>query len=265
MIRLSFLGNLTCIALSICVLVVSDQTPQVSWSIQLSVYLAVLAPLGNLSLQYCLSQGLINDWWALASRKTTLEALHNRWEHGTSLISVATSVSTFDKISAARILFADTFAVNPLLQRASHQYNRVLYTELDVPFQLATIDSSFQYLNFGPSTFYSDVLSPPMVEIMRNYTNRTPIINQHAKCPGNCTGIVRAPGFVSNCSRYQQDYIIKQPMLDSENVVFGTDTAYKMLSNDSEVPNEAEPYSLHRRHSCYSQRDHVSNLIGSCR
>ncbi|KAH0337226.1 hypothetical protein KCU74_g1689, partial [Aureobasidium melanogenum] len=244
LIVLSFLGNLTCTALSVYILVASDQMPQDAWSVQPSVYLAVLAPLGNLSLRYCLSQGLINDWWNLASRKTTLEALHNHWDHGTSIVSAATSFSTFDKISAAKILIAATFAVNPLLQRASRPYNMLAVANVTVPFQLGSIESSFQYLDFGPSTFYSDALSPPMVEIMRNYTNRTPITNQLGGCPGNCTGTVRAPGFTSNCSRDQENYVIRQPMLVPDRVVFQTSTAYNMLSNDSEIPNEANPYRL---------------------
>ncbi|KAH0365385.1 hypothetical protein KCU65_g6098, partial [Aureobasidium melanogenum] len=244
LVVIAFLGNLACTALSVYILVVSDQMTQDAWSIQPSVYLAVLAPLGNLSLRYCLSQGLINDWWNLASRKTTLEALHNHWDHGTSIVSAAISFSTFDKISAAKILIAATFAVNPLLQRASRPYNMLAVANATVPFQLASFKSSFQYLNFGPSTFYSDALSPPMVKIMRDYTNRTPIINQLGGCPGNCTGTVRAPGFTSNCSRDQENYVIRQPMLVPEKLVFQTSTAYNILSNDSDTPNEANPYRL---------------------
>lgn len=118
MVLLSYLVNLTRTALSVYILVASDRATQDSWSIQPSVYLAALAPLGNLSLQYCLFQGLVNDWGNLASRRTTLEALHNRWERGTSVLSAETSLKTFDKVSAAKILITATFAVNPLLQRA---------------------------------------------------------------------------------------------------------------------------------------------------
>jgi hypothetical protein len=204
-VLLAFMGNLVCTALSIYVLVVSDQTAQTSWSIQPSVYLAVLAPLGNILLQYCLSQGLVNDWWTFASRKTTLGALHGRWEHGTSIISAATSFKTFDKISAAKILITATFAVNPLLQRASRPFNQATSANVTVPFQLATTKSSF--LGVGFKSAYTDAfsdpiqLSPAMVLIMRDYTTRAPIINQFGSCPGNCTGTVRAAGIVSNCTR----------------------------------------------------------------
>ncbi|KAH0172830.1 hypothetical protein KCU67_g1558, partial [Aureobasidium melanogenum] len=204
MVFLSFLGSLTCTALSVCVLIVSDQTAQTSWSIQPSVYLAVLAPLGNILLRYCLSQGLINDWWNLASRRTTLEALHNRWEHGTSLKSAATSFSTFDRISAAKILIAATFAVNPLLQRALRPYNQKTTSYVTVPFQLATAESSSKDVDFRSDSIgmFSSTgqLGQPMIRVMRDYTNRAAIINEHGACPGNCTGTVRAAGLASNCS-----------------------------------------------------------------
>ncbi|THW69029.1 hypothetical protein D6D19_08628 [Aureobasidium pullulans] len=204
-VLLALLGNLSCIALSVYVLVVSDRTAQSSWSIQPSVYLAVLAPLGNILLQYCLSQGLIYDWWNLASRTTTLVTLHNRWEHGTSVLSAGTPLKTFDKVSAAKILVTATFAVNPLLQRASRPYNHVAIANVTVPFRLATTKSSFRDVNFRSA--YTDgfsdpiQLSPSMVTVMRDYTNRSPIINQLGNCPGNCTGTVKAAGIVANCSK----------------------------------------------------------------
>lgn len=202
---LAFSGSLMCTALSVFILIASDQTDQDSWSIQPSVYLAVLAPLGNILLRYCLSEGLVNDWWNLASRRTTLKALHNRWEHGTSLKSAATSFSSFDKISAAKILIAATFAVNPLLQRASRPYNSVIKTSLTVPFRLATTilsieDAGFISASRGNSTGTVQ-LSPLMVKVMRDYTNRSPMINEFGQCPGNCTGTIEAAGLVANCSK----------------------------------------------------------------
>jgi hypothetical protein len=43
LVFLSFLGNLTCTALAVFILLVSNHTTQASWSIQPSVYLAALA------------------------------------------------------------------------------------------------------------------------------------------------------------------------------------------------------------------------------
>ncbi|KAG9519291.1 hypothetical protein KCU93_g8153, partial [Aureobasidium melanogenum] len=247
-IFLSFLGNLTCTALSVYVLVASDQTPQASWSIQPSVYLAVLAPLGNILLRYCLSEGLVNDWWNLASRRTTLETLHNRWEYGTSLKSAATSFSKFDKISAAKILIAATFAVNPLLQRASRPYNQVMVTNVTVPFQLATTQSSFQEVGFksvSTGTFYgAGQLSPLMVRVMRDYRNKSPIINQFGECSGNCTGTVRAAGLISDCLRrnnetYRMDHGMPV-ILGPAEVVFETGTVINTVFDDM-IPFTAPP------------------------
>lgn len=189
----------------------------------------MLAPLGNILLRYCLSEGLVNDWWSFASRRTTVEALHSRWKRGTSLKSAATSVSSFDKISAAKILVAATFAVNPLLQRASRPFNKIMVWELPIPFQLATTQSSFEDVGFRSVSMSSYAamgqLSPPMVRVMRDYTNRSPIINQFWQCPGNCTGSVRAAGFHSRCSTTTNDtYQIVHSDRPGIQVVFETDT-----------------------------------------
>ncbi|KAH0162851.1 hypothetical protein KCU67_g5780, partial [Aureobasidium melanogenum] len=239
-VLLAFLGNLACTALSVYVLVASDGKDEASWSTQPSVYLAILAPLGNILLQYCLSQGLVNDWWNLARRRTTLAALHNRWEHGTSVLSAATSFNTFDKVSAAKILIAATFAVNPLLQRASRSMNRIIETNTTVPFQLATTMSSFRDVGF--TSAYTDTYSDPiqlssaMVTVMRDYTNRAPMINQVGACPGNCTGTVRAAGIVSNCSiEVNNTYYVSNNAPDgSSGIVFEATTNIMNYQTDTQ-------------------------------
>jgi hypothetical protein len=79
-------------------------------------------------------------------------------------------------------------------------------------------------MDFRMSTLDSTALSPPMISIMRDYTNRAPIINQSGECPGNCTGTVRAAGLVPNCSRTTDDtyQISHQELYNPWEVVFQT-------------------------------------------
>lgn len=80
--------SVSCMVVSVAVLVTSNGRPVTTWWIQPTVFLAAASATANITLKFALAEGVTISWWYKALRGGTLGDLHRYWSFGTMTVSL---------------------------------------------------------------------------------------------------------------------------------------------------------------------------------
>lgn len=197
----ALLGVLVGIAAAVTVLVKSDERPVKSWSLQPTVYLAIITAITNILLHFALTEGVNVAWWKRATDENTEVAdLHRYWSYGNSLLAAMTSGRHINMVAVACMFVAIGPVNGPLLQRASRVTVARFQQTTNVRVNIA------QELPDGYTGYISGrghgigLLAPAFTDTVQAENNQVAINVAADGCTGQCNTAIPGAGFAINCS-----------------------------------------------------------------
>lgn len=227
--------SISCMAVSIAVLVMSNGRLVTSWWIQPTVFLAAASATANIALQFALAEGVTVSWWYRALRGGTLGDLHRSWSFGTydqrvlysvplanprffagkSVWAVLTAGRYFNKVALASIVVSVAVVDGPLLQRASTIVSKDITSSITVHASIAPqLPVGYTSTMLG-RVEYPKILNRPFADVLQDYSRRTPISAGFEGCEGKCETVVQGAGFSVDCqppTRTPIDYNPPKPL-----------------------------------------------------
>lgn len=116
------MGVLLCAALTVVVLVCSDNTSQTKWRLQPSIIIQGLNSVSNLCLALAIAEGVAVAWWRKALKGATVAELHQSWSFSMSFGSILQHFWRLDAIALAALGTKLAIVDGILFQRASTTY-----------------------------------------------------------------------------------------------------------------------------------------------
>jgi hypothetical protein len=193
---------------SVIVLVKSNGQLVDHWTYSPALLMAIFSALSNACIGYGFSQGVKITWWKQALQGVDLGALHDLWSYGDSLFDAVCSLHHIRPLAVASIMSTVFLAQGPLFQRASsvttiyQRANTTLEAHILPQWTLHTTTSVSQGELDGPSfTYYT----PSFIEVIRNYTDREPIVSGIKGCAGTCHAEIAGAGYHIECTQNTTD------------------------------------------------------------
>lgn len=230
----SLLVVLLCIGASVSVIIDSNNRIVESWRISPSVLLGTLASLSNIALDTAFSAGVAVIWWISATEGASLWELNYIWDRGEGIsffYAINAGVRARRVVIAASFIVAVKVAINPLLQRATHQSLREIVTHETIQMNVV------QQLPEGWTGYVSNgrgAATNQAIAIVQDWWHNTTIHSLDApgySCNGTCEGNVRGAGISYNCSSTTQSLNL---ITGIGSVVFAINTT--MLQNSTGAP-----------------------------
>ncbi|KAI9833511.1 MAG: hypothetical protein M1819_003670 [Sarea resinae] len=201
------MGVILCAVASAIILAVSNGDLVDSWTVQPTVWLAVLSAVANTLLSFAFHEGATIIWWRKSLQGGSLDEIHRTWSFGDSLLASVKHARHFRWISFARIMATLAMIDGPLLQRASTVTTHNVTTPVNMTMQIATgLPVGYSGFatglnnNFFPDQYSVPLLTPNFAGVMSGYTNRVPMTPLFSGCSGDCLVTVKAFGLVPSCS-----------------------------------------------------------------
>jgi Protein of unknown function (DUF3176) len=230
-------GVVACIAAAIAVLASSNGRPIHQWTVQPTVWLAVIAAIANACLHYALAQGVVIAWWRKAIHGGTIADLHNHWDFGNSLLAALFSGRRFNLVAFATVMSTVVVVNGPLLQRASTITNLAPRTMTELQAQINTNWLGAYTGVISGRGHQTAILTKNFVQVMQDYTNRANIKMRYTGCDGTCSATVPGAGFGVTCS---EDLVPLNLTIDIAHVgfyttIFSTDFAQDPVQSDQTI------------------------------
>ncbi|KAI9868625.1 MAG: hypothetical protein M1813_004475 [Trichoglossum hirsutum] len=193
-------GVIACIAAAVTVLVHSNGQQIHQWSVQPTVWLAVISAIAGACLHFALVQGVTITWWRKATHGSTIADLHHCWAVGNGIFPALFAGRRFNLVALATILSTLAIVNGPLLQRASVVVNHTLQATTDLKVHINT-DWQGVYSGFITGRGHQTAtLTKDFVKVMQGFTNREAINMNYTGCVGSCNAVVEGAGFGVNCT-----------------------------------------------------------------
>jgi hypothetical protein len=118
------LGVLVCAAVTVVVLVCSNNVSSSRWTqkLQPSIIIQGLNSASNLCLALAIAEGVAIAWWRKALKGATVAELHQSWAYSTSFSSIARHFWALDAIALAALATKLAIVDGVLFQRATSTY-----------------------------------------------------------------------------------------------------------------------------------------------
>ncbi|KAI9808889.1 MAG: hypothetical protein M1827_007164 [Pycnora praestabilis] len=198
---LALTAVICCAIASAVILVVSDGQPLSNWTVQPTVWLALVSAVGNSMIVFALQEGVRIAWWRKALKGGTINDLHRQWDFGHSLFASVFAGTHFNVVALASIAATLIVVDGPLFQRASTVVNQNVTTSVSLSAQVAQTFPTEYYTGIvtGRVTQVS-VMAPDFAQVIQDFSLRTPMKPDISGCQGTCFTTIRAMGLSANCS-----------------------------------------------------------------
>ncbi|KAF2006764.1 hypothetical protein P154DRAFT_224468 [Amniculicola lignicola CBS 123094] len=203
------------IIMMIVVLVSSNKDPVSDWSVQPSVFVALLTGIYTVILSGLFMYGVTVTWWKSIANGTTLKNLHfiHAAASPTEFISAVMAGSEATKVAlAALLVFVVRLSIGPISQRATESRNQDITKDLTMNIHLANEIPDGWFGKWG----HFDSRGIRMLQDTLLDLNITTTNAQGFNCPDNglCTGMVTAAGINWGCKTTTE----KIDMADAKNL-----------------------------------------------